>query len=243
MKKIVTFISDTHGFTTKLNELINKSLQTENVDHGDIIICSGDCMTSGYHTMELTTFLSWFSKLPYTYKVFTPGNHDRYLESIGVDMSKSIFETPEYFDMGVRYVQNELLELDFDGEILKLYGTGDQPKFCNWAFNRDSEELIFSYSNIPDGIDILITHCPPFGILDCSHVPNPYRNTTGEEHLGSEELLDRLNTIINPPKYHVFGHIHGDGGKIIEQSGITFINASVCDESYRPKNEIKTVRI
>ena len=32
--------------------------------------------------------------------------------------------------------------------------------------------------------DVLLTHCPPYGILDQSHRPNYFNNPTGEEHLG-----------------------------------------------------------
>jgi 3',5'-cyclic AMP phosphodiesterase CpdA len=45
---------------------------------GDLILHSGDIMTSGYHAREIVEFLEWFSELDdYTHKVFIAGNHDR----------------------------------------------------------------------------------------------------------------------------------------------------------------------
>ena len=46
--------------------------------------------------------------------------------------------------------------------------------------------------DIPADIDILVTHYPPFGILD--------------QDLGSSEIL---NFVLKArPQYHLFGHIH-----------------------------------
>jgi Icc-related predicted phosphoesterase len=68
-------------------------------------------------------------------------------------------------------------------------------------------------------VDVLLSHEPPFGILDNGH--------------GDKQLLDSLN--IFRPKYHFFGHVHSRYG--IFQDGITtFVNTSICDERYKPKN-------
>ena len=91
------------------------------------------------------------------------------------------------------------------------------------------------YQNIPEDLDILITHCPPYNILDKSH---DYRN--GEEPLGSKELETVLSELIHRPKIHCFGHIHGDGGNTLTD-GVCYINASVCDENYNPINKIVTI--
>jgi Icc-related predicted phosphoesterase len=97
----------------------------------------------------------------------------------------------------------------------------DTPWFHNWGFNfRDMTE---SVKAIPNDIDILVSHGPPFGILDQTH--------PGGEHLGCKELMGRLVGGLSP-KLCVFGHIHGGYG----QAG-GFVNASICDEKYRPVNK------
>jgi Icc-related predicted phosphoesterase len=54
------------------------------------------------------------------------------------------------------------------------------------------------YGQIPQDIDILISHGPPFGILDTAPISGL--------HEGCRELLDAATRV--RPKLHVFGHIH-----------------------------------
>lgn len=221
----VTFISDTHA---KHNANTLKG--------GDILIYAGDFSTSGFYKKELTKFLSWMDKQPYMYKVMVAGNHDRLCETYTATNIKEMIKDYSNF----YYLQDELIEI----EGLKIYGTPYQPDFFEWAFNvKNPDELTNIYRKIPEDIDILITHCPPYGILDQSHYPRPQYGATGEEHLGSTELMNVLNEMKNPPRYHVFGHIHGDGGKIHKQGNTTYINAAVCDEMYKPLNKIVNLEI
>ena len=73
-------------------------------------------------------------------------------------------------------------------------------------------------------MDVLITHCPPYGILD----------VVDGEHQGSSSLMERVMQI--KPKYHIFGHIHEGYGKY-EENGTTFLNVSVLDSWYRMLRE------
>lgn len=224
----VTFLSDTH---TRTNFDIK-------LPGGDILIFTGDCMSTGYNQNELDDFLLWLKDQKYTYKICIAGNHDRICESFPKYMVKDIFE--KYYDDGVRYLQDE--EIEVLG--LRIYGTPWQPFFCNWAFNvSDGETLKKIYKQCPEGLDILMSHCPPYGILDKSHKPNIYLNTNGEESLGSVELLETIQEMKDKPKVVVFGHIHGDGGKIEEIDGVKYINASICDEKYIPNNNIISIEM
>lgn len=215
----ITFISDTHTQHKKIE-----------LPGGDILIFSGDFMGSGYRVYEAQSFLKWFSEQPYKYKIFIAGNHDRYCEN-----NPELFEAlvDDYVEQNVIYLKDDLIKV----EGLKIYGTPWQPYFCNWAFNiPESDRLISLYQNIPEDLDILITHCPPYNILDKSH---DYRN--GEEPLGSKELETVLLELgEHRPKVHCFGHIHGDGGNTLTD-GTYYINASVCDEDYNPLNKIVTI--
>lgn len=224
----VTFLSDTH---TRTNFDIP-------LPGGDLLIFAGDCMSSGYALNELEDFVYWISKQDYTYKVCIAGNHDRYCENFPKYMVKDIFE--RYYDDGVRYIQDELIELCG----LKIYGTPYQPFFCDWAFNiKDSGTLKNIFKMCPDGVDIFVTHCPPYDILDKSHLSRPFYGMTGEEPLGSKELLEAINEMEVKPKVNVFGHIHGDGGKMVEIDGVKYINASICDEKYKPTNEVISIEL
>ena len=66
------------------------------------------------------------------------------------------------------------------------------------------------YEKIPGGTDVLITHCPPYGILDFDL----------DRNWGSEELLAAVTKL--SPHAHLFGHIHKSHG--IEQLGSTIFS-------------------
>ena len=207
MKKInVTLLSDTH--TKERNVLVNG---------GDLILHSGDVMNSGYDWEDLYDFLTWFSELPYKIKVFTPGNHDRFIEDNPVDAWKMI---NEFHDKGVRCLIDDFVE--FEG--LKIYGSPWQPEFYNWAFNlpRNGKELEEKWNNFPDDTDILLTHGPAWGILDT--VVN-----RRDMNLGCEMLTKRLETL--KPLIHNCGHIHTGYG-YVEKNGTHFFNSAILDERY-----------
>ena len=113
-----------------------------------------------------------------------------------------------------------------DGEVvidsIKFYGTPVQKPFNDWAFNRSEAKLAQHWAAIPNDIDVLITHCPPYSIFDWSIYDKIH---TGSPSL-YKEVVERIK-----PKVHIFGHIHdGYGIKVIENT--TFINASNLDEDY-----------
>ena len=73
---------------------------------------------------------------------------------------------------------------------------------------------------IPENIDILITHRPPLGILD---------SIDDNIHYGSSILLDKVSKI--KPKMHMFGHVHSAYGTM-NWNGTTFSNAGLTDWKY-----------
>jgi Icc-related predicted phosphoesterase len=85
---------------------------------------------------------------------------------------------------------------------------------------------------IPDSLDVLITHGPPFGILD--------QTAPGEMHLGCKELLMAVE--MKRPRVHLFGHIHGGAGTF-ESKATRFVNAAYLDERYRPMEPAGKIRI
>jgi len=217
----ITLISDTH---TKHRNL------TPDLPGGDLLIHAGDIMNSGYDENDVWEFLDWFDKQEkYKGHVFIAGNHDRFFEN-KPDETKNILR--EYSK--VTYLQdNSLLYVNEEtNDACSIYGSPWQPEFYNWAFNlpRNGEELKDKWNNIPENIDILITHGPPWGHLDVT----PYGNL----NVGCEVLRERIEVI--KPKIHVFGHVHsGYGYKF--HNGTHFINASVLNERYNYKNKPITI--
>ena len=85
---------------------------------------------------------------------------------------------------------------------------------------------------IPENTDVLVTHGPPFGVLDKSH--------PSTAHLGCEELATAVEQI--RPKLHAFGHIHGGHGESTA-NGTCYVNASVVNEAYKLVYEPQAVEI
>ncbi len=207
----ITLISDTHLVFNDVNSLPG----------GDILIHAGDVSKRG-RIDEIYEFLTFFESIPnYKHKVFIAGNHDFRFE----DDPNSIMELLNRFP-NLNYLENKLIEI----EGIKIWGSPIQPWFHDWAFNRTRGDQIKKYWDmIPADIDILVTHGPPFGILD--------RTRTGER-VGCEDLLESLKRI--KPKIHVFGHIH-EGYGTIERDDVLFVNASVLNLSYQATQNPITV--
>jgi Icc-related predicted phosphoesterase len=207
----ITFISDTHGkhkhYTSKgFNNLLGE---------GDVLIHSGDVSSVG-KKYEIDDFLNWISEVNYTHKVFIAGNHDFLFESMS--------EIPEEFKLkNVHYLFDSMIEIDG----LKIYGSPWQPEFFNWAFNlpRMGSELKSKWLKIPEDLDILVTHGPPYKILD---------KTPNGLSVGCELLFNRVMEV--KPKIHAFGHIHFSYGTT-QYLNIDFFNAASLDEDYSPTNK------
>jgi len=209
----ITLISDTHGLHSKC-EL--------DLPGGDLIIHAGDFMNRGDRWNEASEFLEWYNALDiYTHKILIAGNHDRLFETWMKKIPDMLEEYPKI---------NYLLDQSTIIEGVKLYGSPWQPEFYNWAFNlpRAGEDLREKWFWIPQDTDILITHGPPQDHLD---VGDPPWNTP---HLGCELL--RVKVDEQPPKIHVFGHIHGSNGYKFNDK-THFFNASILNERYEYTNK------
>ena len=205
---IIDCISDLHGHYPSL-------------PGGDLLIVAGD-LTRKDTRDEHLDFLCWMVKQRYKKTVWIAGNHDNmYLGE------QSLQEKTE----GVEY----LCDAGTEFEGMKIWGSpwtlsfpGMNPK-CK-AFCLESEdEIKEKFDLIPHGTDILLTHMPPYGIMDQiwesrhSHY----------QKVGSTSLANRIEVV--KPKLVVFGHIHEGYGK--EGEGATmYVNASHVNEYYEPIN-------
>jgi Icc-related predicted phosphoesterase len=198
-------ISDTHN--------LHKDLK---IPDGDILIHAGD-MTCVGGIDEIKEFNQWLGTLPHRHKIVIAGNHDLYLES--VPSMANVFIT------NAIYLNDSGIEI----EGLKIWGSPISPNYGDWAFNRERGEAIRKHwEMIPEDTDILITHCPPFGILDWSDYASQCEHTTmAKKHEGCKDLLEIVRQKIKP-RLHVFGHLHNAHGQV--KIGETlFINASIVN--------------
>lgn len=149
-------------------------------------------------------------------------------------------EYTEYYSIELGYIYSDFLELQ--KKKIKIWGSpwtlafeGMNPKCKAFTCNTE-EELAAKFALIPDDVDILVTHSPPWGYFD--HVEST--------PVGSQSLLKVIQTI--RPKLCVFGHIHEGGGGETQLSywsdkpKITkIVNSSHVNEHYKPVN--KPIRI
>jgi Icc-related predicted phosphoesterase len=77
----------------------------------------------------------------------------------------------------------------------------------------DGDEMAAKWALIPDEVEILITHTPPYGMLD--------RSRAGR-HFGCPDLQRRMHDL--QPRIHSFRHVHESAGQQ-ELWGTRFVNA------------------
>ncbi|MEI7525989.1 MAG: metallophosphatase domain-containing protein [Mariniphaga sp.] len=187
----ITFISDTHGLHDRLK-----------LKSGTVLVHAGDITEYGTEE-EGIEFLDWFTRQPFTYKIFIGGNHDLFLEKLTLRKIKQLIPA------NIIYLQNNGTEI----EGKKFWGSPVTPYFIGMAFNeRDGKDIRKIWNKIPLDTDILITHGPPKGILDSG--------------MGCEELRLQINRV--QPKIHCFGHVHGQNGSELV-NGIRFINVAMLN--------------
>lgn len=195
-------ISDTHNRQNAFPKF--------KVPDGDVLIHCGD-LTMGGSKEEIEKAADWLGGMPHKYKIVVPGNHDFLFEE------DPVYATKIMKDRGITTLIDSGRVIDY----VSVWGTPYQPWFLNWAFNvADERERRKHYDKIPNSVDVLVTHTPPYKILD--EVPMG-------EHVGCNEMLTAV--LRTRPKYHLFGHIHHSYG-VQHFDGITFANTSCCNERY-----------
>lgn len=208
-------ISDSHGKEKLLKIPIGV----------DMVFHAGDLGTYKDAHMNLNGILdslSWLRNLPIKFKVLIPGNHCTSIER-GL-VPKSEFE-------GITFLNHACAEVNG----LKIFGSGYTPSFHDWAYNVPRGKLAEYWKDIPNDLDILITHGPPKGILDLTINQEGY-----PEQCGCKSLLNRIKEV--KPRYHIFGHIHPESecpnAGILKVNGMetTFINACVVNLQYNMHN-------
>ena len=190
-------ISDTHG---KHRELL--------LPKGDVIIHAGDFCHFG-SDKDMRDFLEWYKELEFETKILIGGNHDFFAAEQSERFNEALPKEITYLnDSGV----------SVNG--IKIWGSPVQPDLIGWAFGKQrGAAMKIHWDLIPEDIEILITHTPPYGVLD---------KTRSGKSVGCEELTKRLGKL--SVKVHIFGHIHESYGQITKNT-TQFINASNINSS------------
>jgi hypothetical protein len=169
-----------------------------------LIHCGDFCSFRDGDLQTLRDVDDWFSGLSARNVVCVGGNHDHLLQRREFEFTRA------------QFLEDRLIEV----MGLRIYGSPWCPDLSGFAYYARESELIEHWRRIPSGIDILITHTPPRGILD---VPS-----SGDIHLGCPHLRNELKRI--QPRLHVFGHIHASHGRH-EESGTQYVNAHAAQKA------------
>jgi Icc-related predicted phosphoesterase len=189
----IVCISDTHELHRELD-----------IPPGDILIHAGDFTFMSQRPSKVADFDRWLGELPHPTKIVIPGNHDSLVESGTVT---SLLNATLLINRGI------------ESHGLKIWGSPLTSRNSGAFGCSDPEERRRIYAEIPPDADILITHGPPYGILDCEHVSS--------SHQGCRVLLETVLKL--KPRLHVFGHVHGGHGRVTIGPTI-FANAALFTE-------------
>lgn len=205
------------------------------VPPGDVLVHCGDANTANHKWKRvgkasmsgMEYFANWFKKLPHKHKVFVEGNHDY----------NSRAALGDCFSEGYRTICGlKIFGCGFNGGLGYGYGFGKK--------------------EVPQGLDLLLTHEPPFGVLDLAA---PHQRDL-PSHIGSREIRALLQSLQKmelenevavaegnttdaesstprwgPPRVHIFGHIHEARG-LEEFNGTLCVNAAVANRG--PAKEV-----
>lgn len=162
------------------------------VPAGDILICVGDFTMFSENLSAIEDFNEWLGDLPHPHKIVVPGNHEFFLES-----------NPERRTLLDN--ANVLIDEGIAIEGLNIYGSPMIPLYGT-AFGKSSaQDRKLHWSKVPNDTHVLVTHGPPFGILD--HPPDQIKG------MGDPELRNRVKEL-SFLKLHAFGHVDGAHGVI-----------------------------
>lgn len=187
-------VSDMHGQIPDLSKY-----------EADLFVDCGDFAPTGWRKDALvqmdwvnTVYLPYIKAIKARYKIILGGNHD------------GCSELPEFrdtlADLGILFGRHDSFEI----EGKKIFATSWNflpPEFerFGWCWGMAEEALDeFVYSEIPANLDLLITHCPPKGILDAGWGGDNILNC-GSSALRKHVERVNFNT-------HIYGHEHYHGG-------------------------------
>ena len=233
----VAVISDLHG-----NLPIYPSKYWEGIEECELLLICGDILPLSIQSNMprsrdwlIEDFKPWAASLPVEQVYFIAGNHDFWFEKNDIEARK-IFSLNDK----VTYMKNEYLDYYSsiqDSKTYRIFGTPYCHMFGNWAFMRGEETLAYKFSEMPDDVDILISHDAPYGTSDICFEGF----STSKGHIGCPELRDAI--IEKKPKYCFHGHLHSSnhGEEVLEETKV--YNTSVLNESYELVYEPLIIRI
>ena len=179
-------VSDTHGLHSQIPQMPN--------DPTMILLHTGDFSNSDG---DYTAFNTWLGTLPYTEKIVLAGNHEI---KLSIDPTKARAELTN----ATHYMCGNTITV----RGVSLFGSPHHPQrgccYKKEAFGANAKKRELLFSTVPDGVHIIASHCPPFGIRDEEFLVDSMA------HVGCGHLLTAVQR--TKPRCVVFGHCHQHRG-------------------------------
>lgn len=234
----VKVFSDCHGYLPNISSDFDLLLIA-----GDITPAEWGYGSKGVQWDWLTNeFKKWVESLPFktrNSKLFiVPGNHDKVFENLTdaerLTLKSTLGHHVEFLiheEKTFEYLQND------EVKSIRIFGTPYCKMFGSWSFMKYDSFLEKAFAEIPENLDILITHDPP-ALNDLGKITQGRQK--GKE-AGNEILAKYI--LEKKPKYVFSGHIHSGNHKFEEYEGIKMANVSHVDETYSPVYSVLTFEL
>jgi len=221
-------ISDIHGYLPKIE------------DSADIMLIAGDVMPLNIQRNMVESklwlegaFAEWVDSIRVDRVFLVGGNHDFYLENILPSQVMSLEQSAKK----LCYVNGLVMYMDSLCKVWSIYGSPYCHIYGSWAFMHEDYWLEQKYLDIPDEVDIIISHDPPFALGDADIILDDGRAALG--HIGNKPLSERLSRVNY--KLLVCGHIHSGDHVFNETHRV--VNVSYLNEHYRPHYKPFTIEL
>jgi Icc-related predicted phosphoesterase len=180
--KVLAF-SDVHCDLAAMESLVERS------PGADLVVGAGD-FASVHEGLEET--VAALANMPVDLRtIVVPGNNEteEALRTAAATLQSPFKGT----------LHGEAVEIE--GITLFALGAGIPTTPWDWSFDLSEDEAAERLEDMPEGLDLLILHSPPYGHCDVS----------GQgKHLGSRAIADAIEA--KQPRVAVCGHIHESWG-------------------------------
>lgn len=192
----------------------------------DVLISAGDYSFHGQPDI-VKSYHEWLNEQPAKRIISGQGNHEEWVEKN--------FEAAKEIAIQACPRVDFLEEGGVTIEGVNFWYSSITPYFNDWAYNKKpGSDIDKHWQLIPENTNVLITHGPPYGILDVVFYPDG----VPKERVGCWNLKEKVKQI--KPDIHIFGHLHDCHGEVHE-NGTSYYNVAICDDMYMPSNPVTSI--
>ena len=208
----LALISDTHGM-----------LPTSFPPDIDAIIHAGDIGPDREYDWYGVEFARWCARANVPV-YFTWGNHDFIGQRVEWQDQRDFL-----YDLAPNARECKDEAVSIGGK--KFWFSPWVTNLPTWAFNLTPEQAMAKHAQIPDDVDFIVSHAPPYGAGDSLRASAIKYGLPNNERVGDIALGIVARKIKAPI---ICGHIHEDRG-ITLRDGLHVINVASVNGLYRPQ--------